>query len=141
MNSTLKNRIKIFSFLSVFALASFHVKAQEEKPLTLKSPSESIHSFLYYLSPENYNSKKSALSFEEAKSITEKERVVAAKKLKYILDGNGIFIDPEILPKSPNYYDSTLLKHIYFLAPEYPSFYVVKKNDIWVFPKKSHEKY
>ena len=136
MSFILKSKKGILFFLGICALTSVSAQKQVQKePVTLSSPYETMYNFLYYLDPENYDAQKSSLSFYSHNG-ERKKSVVAAKKLKYILDGKGLFIDLEMLPKNNNYYDSALSRQIYFIAPSYPGFYIVKQGENWVFPKE-----
>lgn len=104
----------------------------------LNTPYQSVRTHLFYLQPETYNDSLSALPFLQY-AENEEEAQWSALKLKQILDGEGIYIDLEAVPKTPNYFDSLAEKQQYALARKYPDIYLVRQSGEWIYPKSSIE--
>lgn len=104
----------------------------------LNTPYQSVRTHLFYLQPETYNDSLAALPFL-AHSASEEEAKWSALKIKQILDGEGIFIDIETIPRSPHYFDSLAERSQYAIAQKYPDIYIIRENNAWVYPKSSIE--
>ena len=115
-----------FSFILIFL--SLSIFAQRKHYLDLSNPQGAVRTHLDNLQSENYNDSIAALPFltvgrnlEEAKN--------SAVELKRVLDGKGIYIYTDEIPKNPNYYDSSINKHKYILTEQYENIYVLKGED------------
>ncbi len=130
----MKKGFLILSFLCI-SLSSF---SQDSASVDLTTPYRSIHTFLDNLQPESYNDTLAALPFEPKRRGRERAADIAVK-LKQVLDGNGIYIYMDEVPKSTNYYDSTEKKHKYVLTKEYPEIYLLKRQSTsdWIFSDAS----
>ncbi len=119
----------------VFAIVIFAsgLTAQEN---FLNSPYSSVRTHLFYLQDESYNDSLARLPFEFVSENREKA-LEHAVRLKQILDGKGLYINVEDIPRSSNYYDSAMEKHRYILVDEYPDIFVEKKGKSWVYAKRS----
>ena len=90
------------------------------------SPYNTIYTHLYFLQSDSYNPLAAASSFNLADTVQAKEM---AMELKYILDGNGYFVDMESLPTDSNYVDSLSGKQVFYPFPvEFPEYYVEKEE-------------
>ena len=69
----------------------------------LSSPNATIYTHIYFLMPENYDPAKSAATI---RGVSREEAQVKAKKIKEILDGNGLLIDFDELPIDKDYVDT-----------------------------------
>ncbi|MEQ6120794.1 mechanosensitive ion channel family protein [Reichenbachiella sp. MALMAid0571] len=127
-------------FLVVILLFPILCFGQGPKPdsldIYLKSPYQSVYTLLYYLNEEGYNPQKAALPISDA-DLTEDERIEVANSLKQVLDGEGIYIYMDEVPKNPNYVDSTTNKAQYVLTPRYPNIYLTKRDNKWQFQSRS----
>jgi MscS family membrane protein len=79
---------------------------------------------LYYLQEDNYDAVKAARSFPSGSE----ESIRAAIRLKQILDGKGIFIDLDKLPRDPDYKDEVNELYVYSLS-QMDSRITVSKGD------------
>lgn len=104
----------------------------------LSNPYSTITTHLRFLQEFNYLPDISAHAFEQ-NGVDHEQAVDAAIKLKQVLDGQGIFIEMEDIPKDPDYLDSASNKNRYILTNEYPRIYVQKYDDRWLFSRRSIE--
>ena len=114
--------------LQVFA------QEEEEPGVNLSSPYNSVFTFLANLQDDNYIPANSARVF--IPDDPQKAEKVAIQ-LKQVLDGEGIYINLDDIPKRKNYYDSSLRKARYILTDQYPEIYLEKRGRGWVFPQAS----
>ena len=102
----------------------------------LNSPYKTIYNHLYFLQGGSYNPDQSARSF----MIYEKDAVEAIRasiQLKQLLDGMGIYIDPDEVPRQTNYFDSLSgKKHRYVLSEKLPGIYVERIDESWLYPNR-----
>lgn len=125
----------ILSFLVLFSISSNLIA--QDKFADLSSPHNSIRTFLINLQPESYNDSLAALPFnpsERGTSLAKKSAI----KLKRVLDGKGLYVYMDEIPKSSNYYDSASRKTKYILFDDYPDIFVRKAdNGNWYFSDAS----
>jgi len=103
---------------------------------SLKNPYQTIFTHLYNLQDDNFHPDLAADAFWQD-GIQKEKAKEAAIKLKHILDGEGIYIEMDDLPRNPNYLDSTINKHKYILTDKHPEIYLVKKGEKWLYSKSS----
>lgn len=126
---------KIFLLLLV-GLSAFSQKPEVE--VNLSSPYHTIYTHLHFLQEETYQPKKSAaVVYGESEKASEE----LAIKIKQILDGKGLRVDVNHLPKNPNYLDtvssfSKTFKYILFPS-QLPEFYVEKINGSWYYSRET----
>lgn len=120
---------------SFFLLSS--VCAQD---VNLSSPYESIKTHLYYLQEEHYNDTLAAQPFNPKENGFEAARS-AAVKLKRVLDGRGIYIYMDEIPRSRNYYDSSSNKYKYVLLHNNKKLYLLRSesDNNWYFSQSSYD--
>ncbi len=111
--------VLVFLTLSVFGQNGY---------VDLSSPHNAVRTHLENLQPETYNDSLSALAFNP-KERTLQEAKTSAIKLKRALDGKGIYIYMDEIPKSKNYFDSTGRRHKFVLLPQYPRIFLLKNED------------
>lgn len=102
----------------------------------LRSPYQSMHTFLTNSQDDTTNLALARKPFIYS-GISAEEASEVAIQLKQLLDGAGIYIDLETLPKDPNYYDSLSRTYRYVLDTSYPDIYLSKSGGKWIFQKKS----
>jgi len=96
--------------------------------LDLSSPHNSVRTHLENLQPDTFNDSLAAQPFNpKERSLAEAKS--SALRLKRALDGKGIFIYMDEVPKSPNYYDSTGNRHKFALLDAYPKIFLLKHED------------
>jgi MscS family membrane protein len=137
----------IITFLLLF-LPFFTILAQEKPNRTapestkalvdLSSPYHTIYSFLANLQKDNFKPDQAALTFPDM-GYTEAEKADLAVKLIQILDGRGIFVHLEALPRQNDYLDSINKKAQYVISERLPQIYIEKIGDKWYFSKSSVE--
>jgi MscS family membrane protein len=123
---------KINKYFLLFLLISPILLSAQQKPdSTFQSPHHTVYYFLYYQQQETYDLSKSARALFEGGT---KQKEELASKLKAVLDGNGLFVHINNLPRDPNYTDSVSLQNIYTLFPDkMPDIYLEKYGDRWLF--------
>jgi MscS family membrane protein len=127
-------RLIIFSVSLFFILPI--LKSQDSLSVNLSSPYDAVLTHLHFLQESSYDVEKAAAPFRIF-AKTKEEAEEKAIQLKQVLDGEGYFINMEEIPKSANYYDSTLHKKKFILISNYPNIYLVKSGDQWVYSRNS----
>ena len=133
----------------VLSIIAISAQGQVADSADLSTPYSTLWTHLTYLQPDNYNVSLAAQPFEPTRRGKENAES-STIKLKQVLDGNGIFIYMDEVPKNPNYYDSALNKNKYIITDRYPAIYLVQREESenWVFADASvvaiedaHQKY
>ena len=119
-------------------LVGISANGQEVDSVDLSTPYRSIWTHLTYLQPETYNAILAAQPFQperRGKEIAEESAI----KLKQILDGNGIYIYMDEVPKQSNFYDSAFNKYKYVISDKYPEIYLLRRESTgdWIFADAS----
>jgi MscS family membrane protein len=122
----------------LFLFVSFCVFGQTKTSENLVSPYKTIYTHLYYLQNDSYDAKKSATTIYGESEI-DAEKI--AVKIKQILDGKGLKVAVDQLPKDANYLDtisSFESIHKYVLFPnQLPKVYVEKINGNWYYSRET----
>ncbi|WP_236970313.1 mechanosensitive ion channel family protein [Membranihabitans marinus] len=117
-------------------LGSHFLVAQDFQP-DLSNPYNSVKTHLYFLQSDHYETSKAALPFEDY-SEDETDAIENAIKLKQILDGQGLYVYMNTLPKDADYTDTSSLSDTYTLFPDkLPIVYLERKNKQWVFSQET----
>jgi MscS family membrane protein len=106
------------------------------KAISLENPYQAVYTHLNNLQGNNFHPDLAAKAFEQA-GVSPYEARDAAIKLKHVLDGEGIYIEMDEIPKNPNYLDSATNRNRYILTSQHPEIFLVKKGNIWVYSKTS----
>ncbi len=114
----------LFVVLVFLSLSSFGQKGYAD----LSSPHSTVRTHLENLQPETYNDSLSAQAFNPNER-TLQEAKTSAIKLKRALDGKGLYIYMDEIPKSTNYFDSTGRRHKFVLLPQFPRIFLLKNED------------
>lgn len=137
--------LRIF-LLSILALSiSPLVQAQQEaekEEFELTSPYHTIYGFLANLQADNFRPQIAAKTLS-AYGYKQKRKEQLAIKLIQILDGKGLLVDIESLPKEANYKDSTQKagnQNRYVLFESMPDIYLEKVGDMWLFSRHTVRK-
>lgn len=97
--------------------------------LTMSTPHDAMWVHLYYLQSDHYDPGQSAEAFVDADSLT---RVRWAIQLKQILDGEGLYVQMNLLPKESDYVDTVSQRAYYTPFPnELPQIYLQKTGNRW----------
>jgi len=127
----------LFLFVSLFA------QSQNKVKVDLRNPNAALYTHVYFLMPENYDINKSSAVI---KGLPKSEAQVAAKKIKEILDGNGLIIDFSKVPIDPNYIDTVDFgtrklennKNRYAPFPiRLPEIYIEKSGSNWYYSEET----
>ena len=87
----------------IFFLLSATLMGQEQVKVDLSNPHATLYTHIYFQMPENYDLKKAARTI---KGLPENEARIKARKIKEILDGNGLLINFKEVPMDPQYKDT-----------------------------------
>ena len=115
-------------------LVSFIANAQKDSVhVDLNNSHATLYTHLHFLQSDSYEPKKSAKTILGG---SEKEAVKKAIKIKNILDGKGLFVNFDIVPKDPNFKDlvglSSIQKYIPF-PQRMPEISVEKIGEKWYY--------
>lgn len=104
----------------------------------LESPRDAIENHLFYLQEDSRDPAKAARSIGGTES--EEIRIRKAIRLKKILDAGGHYIDLNLLPSDPQYFDSSRQAAIYHLDPiDLPKVYVERIDGKWRYSRSTVE--
>lgn len=129
--------------------AAKETEAEDDPPFKdslFATPYHTIYHHLFYLqNDENRDELEAARALNmvilnndgSTNERRKKERAELSAELKQILDGHGIYIYLEHLPRNPNYVDTSNGQHKYLLSDEYPDIYLTKSGDTWLYSKRT----
>jgi len=137
MNKTMKALLTCLIVMSVFQPA-IYAQTFDSLDYNLSNPYSSVTTHLKYLQDNSYSPEISAKAFEQ-EGIDQALAKDAAIKLKQVLDGEGIYVDVDLIPKNPNHLDSATNSHRYILTSSYPTIYLQKYGQQWLYSKRSIE--
>ncbi|WP_420315639.1 mechanosensitive ion channel family protein [Ekhidna sp.] len=124
----------VLAFLIFFSFTLVH---GQEGYVNLSTPQSSVKTFLENLQPDHRNDSLAALPFK-TKERSLGEAINGAIKFKRVLDGRGILIYLDEVPKSKAYLDSASSKNKYILIDDYPKIFLLKSdNGEWLFSDSS----
>lgn len=133
-------KLKFILIVKLFLLLLFSFESvlgqKDTTDYSLSTPYNTIVTHLSFLQDKNYYPHVASESFNP-KAIGKETAISMAIKLKQILDGMGIYIDPNDLPKTTNYIDSVTNQPHYYLSKDFPELYVEKQGENWYYSKKS----
>ncbi|MDB4205167.1 mechanosensitive ion channel family protein [Polaribacter sp.] len=127
--------------LCLLFLVSFIANAQKDSVnVDLSNPHATLYTHLYFLQSDSYQPKKSAKTIL---GISEKEAVKKAIKIKKILDGKGLIVDFDLVPKNPNFKDTIRFSSSqkYTPFPEImPEISIEKEGENWYYSAETIKK-
>jgi len=135
----MKKIVFLFLFIGLYSFA------QKKQKVDLSTPNATLYTHIFYLMPENYDLAKSAAT---VRGLPKGEAQFVAKRLKEILDGNGLIIDFSEVPIDANYIDTvdfgvrTLEHNANRYAPfpvRLPEIYIEKYGRSWYFSEETVE--
>ncbi len=127
-------------FLWLLVFIPFISKAQDSTKVNISNPHATIYTHLYFLQDDTYEpvkASKTILGFSQEIAIQK------AIKLKKILDGKGLYVDFNKIPKNPNYNDTIgyVASYKYVIFPErMPSISVERVNNNWYYSSETVNK-
>jgi len=123
------------SFLLI--CCSFVIGQEAENRLKLSTPHDAIWVHLYYLQSEQYQPEISASAFVGDDLELRKKQAI---RLKQVLDGKGLYVQMNLLPRETDYLDSVSNKPYYTPFPnELPEIYLEKIDSQWHYSAESAE--
>lgn len=123
-------------------LSALSAQAQEKEQaeVNLSTPYHTLYTHLYNLQEEHFHPEAAAKAFP-SKEYSLEEREELAVKLKQVLDGIGLYVDMELVPKEPAYKDTLTRQHKYVLSARHPDIYLVRKeNGQWIYSERTAER-
>ena len=123
--------------LLLFYFLSFFTNGQETVTVDLSNPNATVYTHIYFLQDDSYQPQKAAKTIF---GLEEKEAIQKAIKIKKVLDGKGLYIDFNKIPKKPNYKDSIGYSSVskYVLFPQrMPKISVEKIENNWYYSSET----
>lgn len=121
---------------SILCYSSLSAVSQDSAYVDISTPYDAVRTHLFYLQDETYEENLAAIPFKR-EGVSDEKAVKSAVMLKHILDGEGIYIEMEEVPRERNYYDSARNKNQYVLTRKHPQIFLEKVNGKWLYSKKS----
>ncbi len=133
---------KPLAVVLAFCLASLlplGVRAWQADSLevNLSTPYHTVSTHLLYLQEAHYHTELAAQVFHPD-DATPAEAQKLAIMLKQVFDGQGLFIEVDEIPNTPDYIDSTLnrlVKQRFTVVADLPDVYLTKKNGQWYYSR------
>lgn len=110
--------------------------SQDSVFVDLSSPFGAVKTHLYYLQEDHFRPGLAAIPFKRD-GIGQEQAEKYAIQLKQIFDGEGTYIEFELLPKNPAYYDSLKKKQQFLITEKHPQVYLERVNGEWYYSQKS----
>ena len=114
------------SFFLIIALVAY-APAQ-----SLSSPYETLYTQLSNLQKDNYNPEIAAAVIPTS-IRDESKREELSIQIKQILDGKGLYVHLDALPKGENFIDTSQGKHLFIIDPLEPRIFLEKIGDNWYY--------
>ena len=130
-----KNRYAILILLLLWSQITLG-QARDTLEYSLSTPYNTILTHLWYLQENSYYPSIAAKVFDPSE-VQEEEAIKLAIKLKQVLDGQGIIIEMDDLPRKKDYIDSVTNKPRYYLTKKYPELYLEKRGQRWYYSSKT----
>ena len=124
-------------FLIFFLFSALISSAQEKPSIDLSNPKATIYTHIYFLQDDSYvpsNSAKTIYGKEE------KEAIEIAIKIKRVLDGKGLKIDFNKIPRDSSYADTVgyaKLNRFVLFPEQMPLISVEKVGSSWYYSKET----
>jgi len=125
----------IFTFLLFIGFIGF--AQQPTAQAKLNSPYATVYTHLHFLQADSYQPQLAAKTIYGLKGKQAEQKAI---KLKKILDGRGLFVNIDKLPKNPNYKDTTRVSkaQVYYLFPnKMPEIFLEKVGDSWYYSEQT----
>ena len=100
------------------------------------TPYHTLYHFLYYLQETSWQPEEAAKALA-AVGLSREERIERAIQLKKIIDGRGLFIYLDELPRSPTHSDTSGHAATYRLGGRLPWVYLQRYGQLWLFAKRT----
>lgn len=100
------------------------------------TPYHTLYHFLYYLQPESWQPAEAAKALA-AVGLTAQQAEERAIQLKKVIDGRGIYVYLDELPRTAEHSDSTSAQATYRLSAQLPSVYLQRYGKLWLFSRRT----
>ncbi len=126
-----------FLFLLVFLPFWLQAQNNQEVPVTLETPYNTVYVHLYYLQESNYQPEIAAQTLYGVSDSVRASKL--AIQLKQVLDGKGLYVRLNTLPRDPDYQEDTLSNQYYYtLFPEkLPEVYLERIDGNWYYSRET----
>lgn len=122
----------LLSSLLMFVLSAAFAQANRAPVVSLESPHNTMWVHLYYLQPDSYEPEKAARVIPP--SVDSADAIDMARELKQILDGKGLYVRLNEIPRDSGYMDSLSRQHIYTPFPSMlPEVYLQRIDGNWYY--------
>jgi MscS family membrane protein len=129
MRKKLINKLLLSVLLYTF-LSDGQLRAQSLPDSSFTTPYVSLQYFFYFQEGDHTDLRKSARIFGQEKVSQEAENL--AYQLKATLDGRGLRVPMERVPRQSGFLDSASMEHKYQLFPDrLPDIFLEKKGNQW----------
>jgi MscS family membrane protein len=134
-------KIILFSQLFFFqTLEAQDIEQEKKRAHQLLSPFHAIYNHYSNLKPQTYSPVQASLSLSpNILYPNQKAKEELAIKLGQILDGNGLYLDFNLIPKENNFVDSTHKKNVYYPFPRFKEIYLEKVGFNWFYSQTTVE--
>ncbi len=130
---------KLIIFLSVF-FCNVSANGQSDSiNVFLSTPYHTVVNHLKYLQKDDFRPNLAARSFQFGQQTDSLTQNLTAIKLLRIFNGLGKYIDPDVLPRDPEYFDSLVNRHRYTPVKELPKVYLIRVKGKWLYSKETVE--
>lgn len=122
-------------FLAVlvcYSFAGFSNTTEDTLSYKLESPYKALKTFINNIEDNNRDLETAALIFNHA-DLTLEEKIDYVIKYQQVIEGAGILISFDNIPRSLNHFDSVSNEHRYIIDKQYPEIYLQKKDGKWQF--------
>lgn len=136
-------RIKITKTLQAFftfflLTALLQAQRADDVPTTLESPYNTMYKHLYYLQEDSFQPHIAGRTLYGVQDSVKAGRL--AVKLKQVLDGKGLYVSLNLIPKNPNFVDSISQNAVFTPFPQQlPEVYLEKVGDLWYYSASTVE--
>lgn len=128
---TIHVKISLFLFL-ICIVSAVRGQVQDPPEPTLESPHNAMYVHLHYLQPESFVPRIAAEPMHPG--LDSATAIRRAIKLKQILDGRGLYVHLNKIPKNTDYVDSISNEAIYTPFPQLlPEVYLEKVGNKWYY--------
>lgn len=131
---------KVYIFL-IFTIIFLPAIAQQDTLVyNLSTPYQTVLTHLKFLQEDQYYPQIAAKTLNPAEVASEEQAQELAIKLKQVLDGKGIYIDLDDIPNKPDFKDTVINRHRYYLTRQLPDLYLQKYGNKWYYSGKTINK-